>query len=86
MPVYLLHFDRPYRHAKHYLGTAADLEQRLRQHGTASGARLMEVVAEHGIGWRLARTWDGGRELERKLKSHKHGPRLCPLCNRRAAA
>ena len=25
MPVYLLHFNEPYRHARHYLGSANDL-------------------------------------------------------------
>ncbi len=27
--IYMLHFDRPYRHAKHYVGWTADLLDRL---------------------------------------------------------
>ena len=56
MTVYLLHFDRPYQHAKHYLGSCQDLERRLTQHGKGRGARLLEVVHAVGIGWQLART------------------------------
>jgi predicted GIY-YIG superfamily endonuclease len=79
--VYLIHFDRPYHHARHYMGWTADLENRLDAHAGGNGARLMQVVAEAGIGWRLARTWRGDRTLERRLKRRHNGPRLCPICN-----
>jgi hypothetical protein len=62
--VYLLHFDRPYRHAKHYIGYAASsgfLKRRLAAHERGQGAWLLEVVHEAGIGWQLARTWPGTR-------------------------
>jgi hypothetical protein len=39
LPVYLLHFDTPYRHARHYLEYAADLDVRLAQHRAGRGAR-----------------------------------------------
>jgi predicted GIY-YIG superfamily endonuclease len=87
--VYLLHFARPYRHARHYLGYADNLEQRLARHRAGSGARLLAVIAAAGIDWRLARTWPGTRTLERRLKGRHSGVRLCPLCRdvaRRAAA
>lgn len=80
MTVYLLCFDRPYAHARHYLGIAEDLGARLEQHRRGAGARLLQVIAEAGIGWRLARTWDGDRTLERRLKRQKNSPRLCPTC------
>jgi predicted GIY-YIG superfamily endonuclease len=48
--VYLLHFDRPLKHAKHYLGYANDLQARLEQHRSGNGARLIQVVQEAGIG------------------------------------
>ena len=37
--IYLLHFDRPYRHARHYTGWTEDLLDRLDRHaaGTAHG-------------------------------------------------
>lgn len=81
--VYLIHFDQPYYHARHYLGTTNDLEHRLEQHRRGrryGGARLMEVVTSLGITWRVARLWSGGREVERQLKAWKNSCRLCPIC------
>jgi predicted GIY-YIG superfamily endonuclease len=81
--VYLIHFERAYRHARHYLGTTNDLEHRLQQHtrGRAyGGARLMEVIIEAGIPWQVVATWEGGRDLERQLKAWKNSCRLCPIC------
>jgi hypothetical protein len=57
--VYLLHFERPYKHARHYLGFAQDLERRLELHRAGRGARLVEVIAQAGIGFQLARTLGG---------------------------
>jgi predicted GIY-YIG superfamily endonuclease len=79
--VYLLHFERPYKHARHYVGYTDDLDRRLAEHRSGSGARLLAVIAEAGIGWTLARTWPGGRDLERAIKRAGHTPRLCPICN-----
>jgi hypothetical protein len=78
--VYLLHFHRPYKHARHYLGFSEHLGKRLAAHRLGNGARLMEVIAGAGIGWTLARTWVGDRALERRLKARKESPRLCPIC------
>jgi hypothetical protein len=85
--VYLIHFERPIGdldnprgQARHYLGFTEDLEARLEAHRTGNGSRLMEVVTEAGIGWTVARTWPGDRDLERKLKAQHNGPRLCPIC------
>ena len=52
---YLVHLDPPVAgHAGHYLGSAADLDRRLAQHGTSEGARLLEVqVKERGGTFRL---------------------------------
>lgn len=79
--VYLLHFDRPVAdHARHYIGWASDLDARLADHRQGRGARLMEVLRERGIGWHLARTWEGTRTRERAIKARAEGPRLCPDC------
>jgi predicted GIY-YIG superfamily endonuclease len=78
--VYLLHFDRPYVHAAHYTGWTADLHQRLNQHAAGRGARLLAVINDAGIGWRLARTWPGTRATERALKRQGSASRRCPLC------
>ena len=78
--VYLLHFDRPYKHARHYTGWTADLAARLAYHERGGGARLLAVVHAAGIGWRLARTWPGGRTRERQIKRQGGASRYCPIC------
>jgi len=79
--VYLIHFDQAVAdHARHYVGWASDLDARLDDHRQGRGARLMEVVRERGIGWHLARTWEGTRTRERAIKARAEGPRLCPDC------
>lgn len=82
--VYLIHFDRPLAHARHYMGWTSNLRERLQRHREGSDARLMQVVQAAGISWRVSRTWPGGRSLERKLKRQKNGPRLCPICRAQA--
>jgi predicted GIY-YIG superfamily endonuclease len=83
--IYLIHFDTPYKHARHYMGYTDDLQARLERHAQGNGSRLMQVIMENGITWRLARTWDGDRHLERKLKNQKNSPRLCPICQEHAS-
>ena len=82
MTIYLLHFDTPYKHAKHYTGIAKDLEARLAEHASGQGARLTQVVREQGIAWRVARTWKGDRRRERQLKKQGGASRHCPLCKK----
>lgn len=79
--IYLIHFDRPYKHARHYMGSADNLQERLERHKAGQGARLMEVVCSNGIGFKVVRTWKGGRNEERLLKNKKNTPLLCPTCN-----
>jgi predicted GIY-YIG superfamily endonuclease len=79
--VYLLHFDRPLKHARHYLGWTTNLDARLEHHLKGSGARLVRAVVQSGIGVTLARQWRGeDRNFERKLKNRNNGPKLCPIC------
>jgi len=80
--VYLIHFDRPYKHAQHYIGFTDNLEQREHAHQcTCDGARLLQVVREAGIEFHVVRTWpDGDRTFERKLKNRKKSSELCPVC------
>ena len=78
--IYLLHFERPYRHARHYLGWTSDVPARLAEHAAGRGARLVAVINAAGIGWTLARTWPGTRTRERALKNQGGASRRCPLC------
>lgn len=80
--VYLIHFDKPYRHARHYIGFTDNMDRRMHEHEfNCNGARLLQVVREAGIGFRVVRTWpDGDRSLERKLKNWKKSSCLCPVC------
>jgi len=80
--VYLLHFQRPHRHARHYLGWSRDLDARIAAHRKGQGARLVEVIIEAGNDFTVARTWPGAdRSKERRLKRQHNGPRHCPICN-----
>jgi len=79
--VYCLHFERPYRHAAHYTGWAADIEARLAEHRSGCGARLTQVVRDAGIEMELACVWPGeGRAFERRLKNRGSARRFCPIC------
>lgn len=82
---YLIHFASKYKHAGHYIGSADDLEQRLADHRSNQGARLLQVINAAGIAWEVARTWPGGRKFERQLKNRKEAKRLCPTCAGAAA-
>jgi predicted GIY-YIG superfamily endonuclease len=78
---YLLHFDRPYRHARHYIGWTQDLAARLDAHLRGRGARLIEVITQAGIGFQLARTWpETTRDQEDSLKHRGDARRFCPEC------
>ena len=77
--VYLIHFNKAYRHARHYIGFTTNLDKRITDHLCGMGARLMEVITNAGIEWRVARTWQGDRRLERRLKGWHNAALLCPL-------
>lgn len=81
--VYIIHFDAPLHHARHYVGFAGagNLSARIRAHLKGQGARLMEVVKERGIGWKVSRVWSGTTRLfERGIKNEAHTSRHCPAC------
>ena len=79
--VYLIHFDRPYKHALHYLGWAKNLDSRMEHHRRGNGARLLAVIQNAGIGWRVVRTWPGGRDVEARKKKQGSRGRHCPVCH-----
>jgi hypothetical protein len=84
--VYLVCMSRPvcaHRPARHYLGwthAGRAPEDRLAEHRAGRGARILAAAAARGIGLAVVRTWDGDRNLERKLKNQKNAKVLCPNC------
>lgn len=79
--VYLIHFAPSYKHARHYLGWAEDVDRRLAEHQSGAGARLTQVAVDAGCRLILVRVWEeGDRTLERKLKNRHDAPALCPIC------
>lgn len=77
--VYLLHFEQPFGHARHYLGWASNLDARLEHHKAGTGANLLKHAGRAGVTWVLARTWPGDRHRERTLHNGGHA-RRCPIC------
>lgn len=86
--IYLIHFSRKYKHARHYLGYASSVAARVKRHKAGNGARLMAVVTAAGIPWRVVRRWTGkaaDRNAERRLKENNFAKDLCPICSGAAA-
>ena len=89
--IYLLHFDPPYLHARHYLGIVSArgkrVEERVEEHVNGLGSPLVRAAAAAGARIVIARTWTtkqrASRTRERQLKKWKMSPRLCPICNRK---
>lgn len=89
--IYILHFDRPLKHAQHYLGFAEDgnFEKRIQRHMSGRGSKLMRAVMQAGIPFAVARKWEGpeaDRNLERKFHRRNNTKRLCPICTPESAA
>lgn len=82
--VYLLHFEKPYKHARHYLGfSETDPRKpggRIEKHSNGNGSRLCSVIKDKGIKFVVARVWENvDRCFERKKKGNG-GVRACPIC------
>ena len=84
--VYLIHFDKPYMHAQHYLGWAHDFEARMLRHRAGRGSNLLKVIQNAGIDWQVVRVWEpADPRVEAELKKYKNSRRLCPICGGRFA-
>jgi hypothetical protein len=84
---YLLHFSEKIGNpsnrramAGHYVGTTDDLARRLRQHQLGVGSAITRAAVERGVVLFVARTWPGGRVVEKRIKGRKNAPKLCPAC------
>lgn len=78
--LYILHFDRPLHHARHYAGATKNLQNRLVDHALGNGARITRELLLRRIGWQLARCWTIPWPWEQHLKKMKHTPDYCPIC------
>jgi len=85
--IYLIHFDKKYKQAGHYLGYAHDLEARLKRHREGRGSNLIKVIQDAGIGWEVVRTWGppASPKVEAELKRYHNNRSLCPKCNKQYA-
>jgi len=81
--IYILHFDRPFSHAKHYVGSADNVSLRVLEHATGRGANLMRHVVGAGIGFIVSCTFPGTRGDERIMKKRWKdvAKRRCPVCS-----
>jgi predicted GIY-YIG superfamily endonuclease len=80
--VYLVHFESPLCHARHYLGATDDVNARLEGHREGKGANILRVCNENDIKYKIVRVWENKPiGYERKLKNRKNAPLLCPVCN-----
>lgn len=83
--VYLLHFDRPFHHARHYIGWTRDVGRRLVRHRTGTGSPLVMAATNAGIPFTVARVWHNVTvRFERRLHNMHH-KLLCPKCMGRNA-
>ena len=83
--VYLLHFDPPFKHARHYIGVARNgLVRRMQDHLSGQGANLTRHARRAGCLMILARIWPAADfGLEVRLKKRGGASRICPVCRRR---
>ncbi len=85
---YVLHFDAPLAHARHYIGATLDLRARLIRHATGNGCRITRALAQAGIEWRLGGVFQVSPvalwEAEKQAKRRHQGAELCDLCDGKA--
>lgn len=83
--VYILHFDDPLGHARHYIGSTGNLLRRLTAHANGAGSALTREACRRGLRWRLGAlgvsTWAAMRRNEREVKVQRNAERYCGLCH-----
>lgn len=84
--IYLIHFDKPLRHAQHYIGyvnsSKRSVTKRMSRHKKGNGAKILKHITSLGIGWTKVRIWEKvTRNDERILKNRTYSKKMCPVCN-----
>lgn len=81
--VYLIHFEKPYKGCRHYIGWTSDYIAREERHWNGNGSPLLKAVKNAGINFGIVRIWENKtRQFERQLKRQHNSKRFCPLCNK----
>jgi predicted GIY-YIG superfamily endonuclease len=85
--IYLLHYTKPVRGRRHYLGWSEDPVGRWDRHRRGRGALETRRAVEAGAQFVQAQTWKGTPALEARIKdwSNRHAAGyagLCPICDR----
>lgn len=85
MTVYVLHFEPPYLHARHYVGFTPDAnaDRRVGEHLAAGskGSPLVAAAVRAGCEVKLAHAFPGaGRDFEANLKARRDVRKWCPCC------
>lgn len=81
--VYLLHFDRPVKHARHLITVAHSsfgaIGRRVSYEQLADEP-LVRAARAAGVTLTIARVWDGGEARARQLRHTGGSTRMCPVC------
>lgn len=80
--IYVLHFEKSYHHARHYIGWTTDVDARVAEHLSGQGSPLVKAVVDAGIEVTLATTMPGTRTMERHLKNRGNAYGVCPICRK----
>lgn len=84
--VYLIHFSKKLKHARHYIGYCqkGGVQARFERHKSLQGSKLLRACVLAGINFRVVRVWDDvDRSFERKLKNRRNHKLLCPVCTKK---
>lgn len=81
--VYVIHFERKYYHAQHYIGWAKVLEPRIKRHRQGQGSRLLAHLNKIGIAWEVVFTKPGTGDDERAMKNRHKSSHFCPKCKKK---
>lgn len=83
--VYVLHFDPPFKQAKHYVGFTdqEDVGDRIVEHLKGTGSRLVRAAVGAGVTIHIAHVFVGAdRHFERRIKRSTDVCRWCRMCGR----
>ena len=78
--IYMLHFDQPYKHARHYVGWTDDLLDRLDTHARGHGARLVAVIGTPGSASPWSASARAPAASNAPSRTQAEQVRYCPAC------